>query len=373
MNNKKEKETFFSLMAFAGITVNGDKPYDIQVHDDKFYDRVLNQTTLGLGEAYMDKWWECKALDQFIEKIFHANLLNKVKQDWATVWNIFKAKIFNLQNTRRAFIVGKKHYDIGNDLYQKMLDKKMQYTCGYWRDAKTLDAAQEAKLEMVCKKLGLAPGMGIIELGCGFGGFAKYAAQKYGVSVTGFTVSKEQAEFAKKLCRDLPVEIRLDDFRKASGRYDRVVSIGLMEHVGYKNYRTYMKLANKLLKDDGIAFVHTIGNNRSSRTCNPWTTKYIFPNSVLPSIAQLGKAMEGLFVMEDWHNFGEDYDKTLMAWYKNFKQAWPGLADKYGERFFRMWKYYLLSSAGVFRSRRMQLWQIVMTKPGKTRPDCRIS
>jgi 2-polyprenyl-3-methyl-5-hydroxy-6-metoxy-1,4-benzoquinol methylase len=194
MNNKKEKETFFSLMEFAGITVNGDKPYDIRVHDEKFYDRVLKQTTLGLGEAYMDKWWECKALDQFIEKIFHANLLSKVKQDWTTVWNIFKAKIFNLQNTRRAFIVGKKHYDIGNDLYQKMLDKKMQYTCGYWKDAKTLDAAQEAKLEMVCKKLGLAPGMEIIELGCGFGGFAKYAAQKYGVSVTGLTVSKKQAE-----------------------------------------------------------------------------------------------------------------------------------------------------------------------------------
>ena len=373
MNNKKEKKIFFSLMEAAGITVNGDKPYDIQVQDDKFFERVLQQTTLGLGESYMDRWWECKALDRFIEKIFRADLLSKIKQDWATAWNIVKAKIFNLQNTRRAFIVGKKHYDIGNDLYRKMLDKQLQYTCGYWKDVKTLDAAQEAKLAMVCRKLRLEPGMEIVELGCGFGGFAKYAAQKYGVRVTGFTVSKKQAEFGKKLCRGLPVEIRLDDYRKASGLYDRVVSIGLMEHVGYKNYRTYMKLTHKLLKDDGIAFVHTIGSNTSRRICEPWTTTYIFPNSMLPSIAQLGKAMEGFFVMEDWHNFGEDYDKTLMAWYKNFLQAWPELKSKYGERFFRMWEYYLLSCAGGFRSRRMQLWQIVMTKPGKTRPDCRIS
>lgn len=373
MTNKKEKETFLNLMEYAGITVNGDKPYDIRVFDENFYDRVFRQTVLGLGESYMDKSWNCKALDQFFEKVLSVDLLGKIRQDWATTWNIFKAKMFNLQNIRRAFIVGEKHYDIGNDLYLNMLDRQMQYTCGYWEDTNSLDNAQEAKLAMICKKLKLEPGMEIIEFGCGFGGFARYAAQKYGVSVTGFTVSKEQAEFAKKRCQDLPVKIRLDDYRKATGHYDRVISIGLMEHVGYKNYRTYMKLTNQLLKDEGIAFVQTIGSNTSCRICNPWTSKYIFPNSMLPSIAQLGKAMEGVFIMEDWQNFGEDYDKTLMAWYKNFKQAWPELKDKYGEQFFRMWEYYLLSCAGGFRSRSMQLWQIVMTKPEKTRPDCRIS
>ena len=372
MNNKQEKKAVLNLMEIAGITINGEMPYDIHIHNDKFYNRVFHHSLLGLGESYMDKWWECKAIDQLVEKFLLADLLNKIKQDWVTTWNIFKANVFNLQNTRRAFMVGKKHYDIGNDLYMKMLDKQMQYTCGYWEDAKTLDKAQEAKLAMICKKLKLEPGMEIIEFGCGFGGFAKYAAQKYGVSVTGFTVSKEQAEFAKKLCRDLPVEIRLDDYRKASGHYDRVVSIGLMEHIGYKNYRTYMKLTSQLLKNDGIAFIHTIGSNSSCRISNPWTTKYIFPNSMLPSIAQLGKAMEGVFIMEGWQNFGENYDKTLMAWYQNFKQAWPELKDKYGERFFRMWEYYLLSCAGGFRSKRMQLWQIIMTKPEKTGLGSRI-
>ncbi|MCP3943064.1 MAG: cyclopropane fatty acyl phospholipid synthase [Desulfobacteraceae bacterium] len=371
MKNKEGKQAFSSLMQFAGITVNGEKPYDIQVHTDQFYSRVLDQTTLGLGESYMDKWWDCLALDQFIDKVIRANLLSKLKQDWATTWNIIKAKIFNLQTARHAFIIGEKHYDIGNNLYQKMLDKRMQYTCGYWDNANCLDTAQEAKLQMICRKINLKPGMTVAELGCGFGGFAQYAAQKYGVRVVGFTVSKEQARYAKKLCQGLPVDIRLEDYRKAKGQYDRVISIGLMEHVGYKNYRTYMKLANSLLKENGIAFIHTIGSNVSLQSCNPWTAKYIFPNAVVPSIAQLGKSMEEYFVVEDWHNFGEDYDKTLMAWWENFKNAWPELKSEYNDRFYRMWKYYLLGCAGGFRARDLQLWQIVMTKPGRTQPDCR--
>jgi cyclopropane-fatty-acyl-phospholipid synthase len=226
---------------------------------------------------------------------------------------------------------------------------------------------------MICQKLGLAPGMTLLELGCGFGGFARYAAQKYQVSVTGYTVSEKQAHFGREYCKGLPVEIRLEDYRNASGTYDRILSIGLMEHVGYKNYRTYMELTHRLLKEDGIAFVHTIGGNVTSAICNPWTAKYIFPNSVLPSIAALGNAMEGLFVMEDWHNFGEDYDKTLMAWHRNFTAAWHRLKDRYGDRFYRMWEYYLLSCAGAFRSRTLQLWQIVLTRPGCPKPECRIS
>ncbi len=373
MNHKKVKEQFSSLMKYAGITVNGSRPFDIKVHNDALYERVLKHPALGLGESYMDHWWDCLSLDQFIEKILQANLVNKIKQDWITNWNCIKSSFLNLQTAKRAFIIGKQHYDIGNDLYEKMLDKRMQYTCGYWREAETLDAAQEAKLELICRKIALKPGMHVLEFGCGFGGFARYAAENYGARVTGFTVSKQQAEYAKNLCLGLPVNIHLDDYRKASGSYDRVVSIGLMEHVGYKNYRAYMKLASRLLKDDGLAFIHTIGSNASNKICNAWTSKYIFPNSMLPSIAQLGKAMECIFVIEDLHNFGEDYDKTLMAWHQNFKSAWPELREKYGERFYRMWEYYLFSCAGGFRAREMQLWQIVMSKPGRKTPRCRIS
>ncbi|KKK59027.1 hypothetical protein LCGC14_3038510, partial [marine sediment metagenome] len=269
--------------------------------------------------------------------------------------------------------VGERHYDIGNDLYRRMLDKRMIYTCAYWKKARNLDQAQEAKLDLVCRKINLKKGMTVLELGCGWGTFARYAAEEYGAKVTAVTISREQVKLGRELCRGLPVEIKLEDYRQVTGKYDRVISIGIMEHVGYKNYRTYMETVDRTLKHDGIAFVHTIGQNSNETTTNSWTTRYIFPNSMLPSIAQLGKAMEGLFIMEDWHNFGPDYDKTLMAWHANFEKSWPELKEKYGDRFYRIWRYYLLSSAGGFRSRFNQLWQIVMTRSGSEQPDCRQS
>ncbi|MDZ7288423.1 MAG: cyclopropane fatty acyl phospholipid synthase [candidate division KSB1 bacterium] len=370
---KDQAEVFLrELLSSAGITINGNNPFDLQVHNQQFYQRVLREGALGLGESYMDGWWDCQALDQFFDRILRANLEKKVKGNLKTLWPVLKSKLFNLQKPSRAYQVGEEHYDLGNDLYQAMLDKRLNYTCGYWKNAKNLDEAQEAKLELVCKKIDLEPGMTVLELGCGFGSFAGYAAEKYGVKVTGVTVSKEQVELGNKLYHGLPVELKLEDYRNVSGKYDRVISIGIMEHVGYKNYRTYMEVVDRTLKDDGVAFIHTIGGNVSTTTANAWTTKYIFPNGMLPSVAQLGKAMEGLLVMEDWHNFGPDYDKTLMAWHDNFEKAWPDLKEKYGERFRRMWRYYLLSSAGGFRSRSTQLWQIVMTKPGRKQPNCRL-
>jgi len=254
-----------------------------------------------------------------------------------------------------------------------MLDSGMTYTCGYWQNATTLDEAQEAKLDLICRKLELEPGMRVLDIGCGWGSFARYAAEHYGAAVTGLTISGEQAEMAKEHCRGLPVDILLQDYREVSGTFDRVLSIGMFEHVGYKNYRTYMEITRRCLKDDGIALIQTIGGNRSTTASNPWLSKYIFPNSMLPSIAQIGAAMEGIFVMEDWHNFGPHYDKTLMAWYANFENAWPKHRDRYGERFYRMWKFYLLSCAGTFRSRLNQLWQITMTPPGRRQPVCRLS
>ncbi|MDH7528362.1 MAG: cyclopropane fatty acyl phospholipid synthase, partial [Ignavibacteria bacterium] len=245
-----------------------------------------------------------------------------------------------------------------------MLDKRMNYSCAYWKDATNLDEAQENKLELICKKLYLKPGMRVLDIGCGWGAFAKYAAEKYGVEVVGITVSKEQLKLAKELCDGLPVEIRLQDYREVNEKFDRIVSIGMFEHVGYKNYREYFKIAAKNLKDDGIFLLHTIGSNISTKSTDAWTHKYIFPNGMLPSLAQISKTVENLFVIEDVHNFGADYDKTLMAWYNNFKNNWHKLKDKYGERFYRMWEYFLLSCAGAFRARKNQLWQIVLSKKG---------
>ncbi len=361
------------LLSKAGIAINGENPWDIHVKDDRFYERVLREPDLEFGETYMDGWWECEALDECIRRINNAKLYKTVERNWRTAFYIFYTRLFNRQNSHRASQVGKQHYDLGNDLYQAMLDARLNYTCAYWRDANTLEEAQEAKLDLVCQKIGIKPGMNILELGCGWGSFAKYAAEQYDAHVVALNISKEQVKLARELCKGLPVEIRLQDYRDAEGIYDVVVSIGILEHVGYKNYRKYMQVVDRCLKDDGIAFIHTIGRNNSVTHVNRWVDKHIFPNGMLPSIAQIATAMEGIFLMEDWHNFGPDYDKTLMAWYQNFERAWPDLKDRYGDRFYRMWRFYLLSCAGSFRSRMQQLWQIVMTKPGREQPDCRIT
>ncbi|HVN56183.1 MAG TPA: cyclopropane fatty acyl phospholipid synthase [Anaerolineaceae bacterium] len=370
----KESEKFIrELLDMVEIQVNGPNPWDIQVHDPEFYDRVVSQVYLGLGEAYLDHLWDCEAIDQFVDRALKADLDKKINGSWRLKWLLVQSKLFNRQSSAKAYEVGEKHYDLGNDLYCAMLDKRLNYTCAYWKNASNLDEAQEAKLDMVCRKIGLQPGMHVLELGCGWGAFAKFAAEKYGAHVLGVTVSKEQVALGMELCRGLPVELRLQDYREVEGKYDRVISIGIMEHVGYKNYRTYMKTADRCLREDGIAFVHTIGSNESLVAADPWSDKYIFPNGMLPSIAQLSKAMEGIFVMEDWHNIGPNYDKTLMAWHANFERAWPELKQRYSERFYRMWRFYLLTSAGAFRSRTQQLWQIVMTRKGTPQPDCRIS
>ncbi len=365
MKSKIIEKTCKEILSLAGIEVNGPNPWDIQVHNKDFYKRALTEAELGIGESYMDGWWECEKIDELIFRIIRERLDEKVKRKLSIIFKILLAKIFNLQTKKRAFIIGEKHYDLGNDLFQNMFDKRMNYSSAYWKDANTLDEAQENKLELICKKLDLQNGMSVLDIGCGWSAFGKYAAEKYNVETVGITVSAEQVELGKEMCKDLPVEIRLQDYRELNEKFDRIVSVGMIEHVGYKNYKTYFRVANRCLKDDGLFLLHTIGEVKSVKANDAWTEKYIFPNSMLPSVAQLGKAIEGIFVMEDWHNFGADYDKTLMAWFENFNSNWERLKSIYDERFYRMWKYFLLSSAGAFRARsKNQLWQIVLSKKG---------
>jgi len=361
----KYKSISEEVLTLAGITLNGNNPWDLQVSNNDFFRRAITEGDLGVGESYMDGWWDAENVDEFIFHVMNARLDEKIKQKFSIVLRLLSAKLLNMQSKNRAFIVGEKHYDLGNDLFMNMLDKRMNYSCGYWENAANLDEAQENKLELICKKIGLKPGMHVLDIGCGWSAFGKYAAEKYKVRVTGITVSKEQVELGKKLCEGLPVEIHLMDYRDLKGKYDRIVSVGMIEHVGYKNYRTFFETATRCLADDGLFLLHTIGTIASEDALGLWSDKYIFPNGDLPSVARLGKATENLFILEDWHSFGQDYDKTLMAWYTNFNSNWDKLKDKYSERFYRMWKYFLLSSAGSFRSRKKsQLWQIVLSKNG---------
>ncbi|MEM7358164.1 MAG: cyclopropane fatty acyl phospholipid synthase [Pseudomonadota bacterium] len=357
------KSRLQGLLDHADVSIDGERPWDIQVHNDALYGRVFGEGSLGLGEAYMDGWWDCEHLDQFFTRVLQADLGKKITT-WSDKLFFLSAYLWNLQNRRRSPYIAKQHYNIGNDLYQQMLDERMIYSCGYWREAKTLDEAQEAKLDLVCRKLGLQPGMRVLDIGCGWGGAARYAAENYGVEVVGITIAKEQVTMAEEVCAGLPVEIRLQDYRDINERFDRIYSLGMFEHVGFKNYRRYFEVVNRCLDDKGLFLLHSIGFKITSNRLDPWVRKYIFANSITPSVKLIGEASEGLLIMEDWHNFRHDYDRTLLEWHGKFNQNWANLENNYDERFRRMWNFYLLGAAGTFRSCRSQLWQIVFSKSG---------
>ncbi len=357
------------LAAKCGVQFNGDAPWDIQVHSDEVYQRILSKGSLGFGESYMDGLWDCLRLDQLFYRILSFNIEEKLG-GWARMrllTQVMRHRLFNLQSTQRAFQVGEQHYDIGNDVFESMLDPTMSYSCGYWHQADNLDQAQINKLDMICRKLELKPGEKLLEIGCGWGGLARYAAANYGVEVVGITVSREQQKLAQDRCAGLPVNIELIDYRDLNGEYDKIVSVGMFEHVGEKNYPIYFDTVNRLLKDNGLFLLHTIGIYKSTKRVDPWIDKYIFRNGKLPSAEQLSRVLDQRLIIEDWHNFGHDYYNTLMAWWENFDAAWPSLSHKYDERFYRMWKYYLLSCAGFFKARQGQLWQLVLSK--RSRPQ----
>ncbi|HDG1707865.1 TPA: cyclopropane fatty acyl phospholipid synthase [Kluyvera ascorbata] len=350
------------LLSQADIKINGARPWDIQVHHADFFKRVFQQGSLGLGESYMEGWWDCERLDILFCKILKAKLDKQVPGNLKDILRVVSARLFNLQSRSRSWIVGKEHYDIGNDLFALMLDPHMQYSCGYWRHAQTLEEAQNAKLKMICEKLQLEPGMRLLDIGCGWGGLAAYAARNYGVNVDGVTISREQQKLAQQRCEGLDVNILLQDYRDLYTTYDRIVSVGMFEHVGPKNYETYFSVVDRCLKPNGLFLLHTIGSNQTGLSVDPWINKYIFPNGCLPSIRQIASVSESRLVMEDWHNFGSDYDKTLMAWHERFNQAWSGLSSNYTPRFRRMFNYYLCACAGAFRARDIELWQVLFSR-----------
>ncbi len=345
----------------AGIEVGGDQPRDIAVHDDRFWARVIAQPELGLGESYQDGWWDANQLDEFIAEVQTLDLRSLVRPRPGLALHVAKARAMNRQTARRARRNAGAHYNIGNDLYERMLDKRMIYSCGYWRRTEDLDQAQEDKLDLICRKLRLEPGMRLLDIGCGWGGFARHAASEHGVTVAGVTPAREQARVAQDLCAGLPVEIQECDYRDVQGRFDRIVSIGMMEHVGPRNLKTFFERCNDLLSSNGMMLHHTIGSLESKNHTDPWFDKHIFPGGVVPSLGQISSASERDWVIEDVQNFGPYYDRTLMAWHRNLTEAWEDL-PAYDERFRRTWEYYLLSSAGSFRARALQLWQIVFTR-----------
>jgi cyclopropane-fatty-acyl-phospholipid synthase len=370
LRSRTAESVVVELLSRAGVTVGGDAAHDVEVRDRRFYARLLRDGALGMGESYMEGWWDSPALDQMLVRIVRAKLEREVRTNPRLAAQAIAARVVNMQRRSRATHVAKHHYDANDDVYAAMLDADRIYSCGYWREADALEAAQQAKLDLVCRKLGLREGMTVLDIGCGWGGFAKFAAERYGVRVTATNIAAGQVEYARRACAGLDVEIRLEDYRDTRGSFDAIVSVGMFEHVGFKNYGAFMETVERCLSVDGVALLHTIAGNLPS-VGGPWIKKYIFPNGHLPTLAQIAQASEGLLVIEDVHNFGPDYDRTLMEWDRRFESAWPTLAGNYDERFRRMWRYYLLSSAAGFRSRNIQLFQVALTRTGAPSPDAR--
>ncbi|HLA28100.1 MAG TPA: cyclopropane fatty acyl phospholipid synthase [Syntrophales bacterium] len=359
------------LFSETGVQINGPNPWDIRVRNERLYSRLLKDGSLGLGESYMEGWWDCSRIDGFICRLLGEKLEAKIRENLHTLLLYLSRRIFNPQSLARAGIIARRHYDLGNELFFSFLDPYNQYSCAYFQGTDDLAEAQQKKLELICRKINLQSQDHILDIGCGWGGFARYAAETYGCTVTAVNISEEQVRYAREFCKNLPVNVHHEDYRQIRGSFDKIISVGMFEHVGQKNYRTFVKIAHRCLKEGGIFLLHTIGGNVSRFSIDPWINRYIFPNGMLPSMAQIARAVEGLFVIEDLHNLSLHYEKTLLAWNDRFQKAWPGLAEKFDRTFKRMWEYYLLSSAGAFRARHIQVWQIVMTKGYGEQPMCR--
>ncbi len=377
-SRKNAKKLIHEIADHAGIQINGNNPWDIQVKDERFYNRVFAQGSMGLGESYMDEWWDCEQMDEFFYRITLMRKRNLLDNPFRYLRAWTEAFLLNRQSRARSKKVAEIHYNLSNEMYQQMLGKSMAYTCAYWKEAKTLDEAQYAKYDLVCRKLGLKEGEEVLEMGCGWGGFARYASENYGCNLVSVNISEEQIKFARENYKGA-AEFYLCDYRdrhlyNPSGKkFDKVVSIGMCEHVGVKNYKPWLRLVAEQLKDHGLFLLHSIGSDRYDVEVDPWINRYIFPNSAIPSPKSLGNAIDNVLVLEDWHDFGVDYHTTLMAWFENFHNDWqksskiPDYLELRGmsrTMFYRMWKYYLMSVAGGFRSRYISLWQLVLSRKG---------
>lgn len=355
------------LLSNAGITLNGASEIDIQIKHPQTCARILSRGSIGLGESYVDGWWDCTRVDELICRILRLQL-NKHAKSPASLLLKLKSTFINPQSIRRAWQVAEQHYNLDNELFYQMLDPSMAYSCAYWHQAEDLEQAQHNKLELICQKLQMQPGMRMLDIGCGWGSLMIHASLHHQVQCVGLTVSREQVQWAREKAMSQNLEFVLTDYRlfNVDGRqkFDRIASVGMFEHVGRKNYNEFFRMARRSITDDGLFLLHTIGKNIAGDGPDPWIERYVFPNGVTPSASEISAACEKYFVVEDVHNFGADYDRTLMAWLERFDAAWPQLQKRYTERFRRMWRYYLMACAGSFRARRNQLWQWVLSPRG---------
>ena len=370
-----------SILSAADVQIDGERPWDLQVHHpEQLWPAVLRQGSLGFGNAYVAGVWDCPCLDQLFTRLLLARADERLAggSRRRQLLQGLREQLVNLQSIRRSTRVARQHYDIEPRIYAAMLDPWWQYSCGYWERASSLEEAQQHKLAMIAAKLRLGSGMRVLDIGCGWGGLAAYLARHHGVEVVGITLSAEQLEVARRHWGHLTVRFERCDYRELPALdlapFDRVVSVGMFEHVGPRNARRFFQMMRGCLRHDGLALLQTIGARRTTATTDGWIDTHVFPHGRLPSPGELARSLEDHFLIEDWHNFGLDYDRTLMAWHSRCEAGWDDLTPLLQERwgasgaagFRRFWRYYLLCCAAFFRSRQGQLWQLVLSPGGAT-------
>ena len=328
------------VFAASDIAIDGSKPWDIRVTDNRFFRAVVTQGSLGLGEAYMNGWWKCEDLEELAYRLMRSGIY-KISL-WMPIYlvaNIHDAAI-NQQSKEKSLRVAERHYAMGNDIFLSFLGKYKNYSCGYFSDTDNLDQAQLQKLEKICRLLDLKPGDRVLDVGGGWGEFARYAATKYGCYVTSVNITDEQIKFAVEYCKGTSVDIRKCDYRDITGRYDKIAVIAMLTHVGPKNYRKFMEVADRCLEPGGMMLIESVGGHKSRKNCEAWINRYIFPGGVVPSLKQFDTAMAGRFSRKETDEFGGFYVHTLRAWNRNLMQAWPDHLRKYDERVRLMFEYF---------------------------------
>lgn len=362
---RNSRKVVSDLFARAGVAFDGRNAWDIKVHNDRLFSRILSHGSLGLGEAYMDGDWDCVALDELFERVIRARLGEQLGLTLPVALMVASERLQNRQSVARAGKCADVYYNLPAEVFEATFDTRVAGSCGYWKAAATLDDAQDAKLDLICRKIGLRKGESVLDIGCGWGSFVGFAAERYGAVCHGVTVSKVQVEYIKSRYAGAPIYPMLDDYRNYRGpKVDHVVSVEMFEQVGARNHRTYFERVRSYMKDDGLFLLHTNWENERYPVIEPWQDKYFFPNADLPTIGEIATAVEGLFVIEDVHNLGVDYDKTLMAWNAKFQSNRAEIERKYGTRFCKMWEYFLLETAGAFRCRHIGVGQIVLSPKG---------
>ena len=379
--NKLIKEDGFVLVDansnnYVIGTPKKETPVKLKILDKKLHYKLFLYPDLFFGEAYTDGSIviENGTLNEFLDITFKnvgrnetnifSSTLNKFRGTYRFLTN------FNFISKSKSNVAH--HYDISDDLYELFLDTKRQYSCAYFKNENdTLETAQNNKIDHIIKKLNLKPNQRVLDIGSGWGSLAIEIAKKTQCEVVGITLSENQLKYSKKKAKEMnlenQVQFKLTDYREINEKFDRVVSVGMFEHVGRKFYNKYFKQVSNFLKDDGIALIHTIGSVNPPRDPHPWITKYIFPGGYTPSLSEISSPIEksGL-IISDLEILRMHYAHTLRHWKERFLNEKEKVLEKFDEKFFRMWEFYLTASQMAFKWGDQVVFQFQLTKKKDT-------